>query len=114
MKSSAPSGDEVERPKKRVHEALRRPHRDQPLTRWKLPDTPFEEWDAEYVHVCFYEECPYTVRNWKVMEERSAYRNSSASTRAIGSNGRFPTLAPQWRCGPVTRPVAPTRPMISP
>jgi hypothetical protein len=70
MKSPATSTDEVERRKKRVHETLRCPHCDQPLTRWKVPDTPFNEWDAEYVYVCFYEECPYTVRSWEVMAEQ--------------------------------------------
>ena len=34
--------------------------------------------------------------------------------RSVGSNGMLPYCAPQWRCGPVTRPVAPTLPMSWP
>src|SRR5690606_30005759 len=35
-------------------------------------------------------------------------------TSVEGSTGTPPTEAPQWRCGPVARPVAPTVPISSP
>jgi len=74
----APSDEEVERRKKLVRHTMRCPHCDQPLTRWKVPDTPFSEWDAEHVWVCFHPECPYTMRSWNVMEDQGnsgfAYR----------------------------------------
>jgi hypothetical protein len=78
MSTQDPTEEEVERRKKRVYETLRCPYCDQSLTPWKVPDTPFTEWDADYVYVCFYKECPYTVRSWRVMEQQGnvgfAYR----------------------------------------
>jgi hypothetical protein len=48
------------------------------MTRWKVPDSPFVEWDADYVYVCFNRDCPYTVRSWDVMQRQGnvgmAYR----------------------------------------
>src|SRR5690349_12977928 len=42
------------------------------------------------------------------------YRFVPIASRSSGSIRAVPSLAPQWRCGPVTRPVMPARPMRSP
>jgi SAM-dependent methyltransferase len=65
-----PDPEELARRMALVRETLRCPHCDAPMTRWKVPDTPFNEWDAEYVYVCFNRGCPYTVRSWNVMQEQ--------------------------------------------
>jgi SAM-dependent methyltransferase len=75
---AAPDPREVERRKKLARETLCCPHCNQSLTRWKVPDSPFIEWDADYVYVCFNKACPYTVRSWEVMQRQGnvgfAYR----------------------------------------
>jgi SAM-dependent methyltransferase len=65
-----PDPAEVERRKKQVRRTLRCPYCDRPLTRWKVPDTPFNEWDADYVYVCFDAACPYHVRSHSVMQQQ--------------------------------------------
>jgi hypothetical protein len=65
-----PPAEEVERRRKQIRRTLRCPWCDEPLTRWKVPDTPFNQWDAEYVYVCFSERCPYHLRSRGVMQEQ--------------------------------------------
>jgi hypothetical protein len=64
------SPEKIEERKKRVRQTLRCPYCDESLTRWKVPDTPFNEWDAEFVYVCFSQRCPYNVRSWEVMRRQ--------------------------------------------
>lgn len=64
------SSEEIEARKKTTHETMCCPHCDEPLTRWKVPDTPFNEWDADFVWVCFSRTCPYNLRSWDVMRQQ--------------------------------------------
>jgi SAM-dependent methyltransferase len=64
------SPEEVEERKKWVRRTMRCPYCDVPLTRQKLPDTPFNEWDVEFVYLCFNPDCPYTTRSWDVMRRQ--------------------------------------------
>jgi len=57
----------VERRRAVVGQTLRCPYCDQPLKRWAVPQTPFTEWDNEFLHICFNDSCPYLVRGWSVM-----------------------------------------------
>jgi SAM-dependent methyltransferase len=73
-----PDRETVEHRKRLAHWTLRCPHCDVLMTRWKVPDTPFNEWDADYVYVCFNATCPYTMRSRSVMHQQGnvgfAYR----------------------------------------
>jgi hypothetical protein len=60
----------IEKRKRQVRHTLRCPYCDEPLTRWKVPETPFSEWDAEHVYVCFNSRCPYNRRSWEVMRRQ--------------------------------------------
>jgi hypothetical protein len=58
---------EIERRKSRVAETLRCPYCNDLMKKWEVPDTPFIQWDNEYVYVCFNDACPYMVEGWDVM-----------------------------------------------
>lgn len=62
--------DVVAARKERVHETLRCPYCDQPLTRWEVPDTPFVQWEDEFVWVCFNNRCPYMLEGWEAMRRQ--------------------------------------------
>jgi hypothetical protein len=62
----------VERRKKEVGKSLRCPYCEQPLSRWEVPNTPFCEWDMEFVYVCFNDFCPYMLEGWDVMRGQGA------------------------------------------
>jgi len=64
------SPEEVEQRKKWVRRTMRCPYCDVPLTPQKLPDTPFNEWDVEFVYLCFNPDCPYKARSWDVMHRQ--------------------------------------------
>src|SRR5256885_11059028 len=46
--------------------------------------------------------------------EKERFQGRCSCNRSVGSNATSPYWAPQCRCGPVTRPLVPTRPMICP
>lgn len=64
------SREEIERRKSRVAETLRCPYCNERMGKWEVPDTPFIQWDNEYVYVCFNNACPYMVEGWDVMREQ--------------------------------------------
>jgi SAM-dependent methyltransferase len=70
QEAATPDPEEIARRRKTVHETLRCPHCDVKMTRWKVPDSPFIEWDADYLYVCFNRVCPYTTRSWNVMQQQ--------------------------------------------
>jgi uncharacterized protein YbaR (Trm112 family) len=78
MSTSTFETNEITRRKQRIGETLCCPYCEKPLSRWEVPQTPFTEWDAEHVWVCFNPECPYTRRSIQVMESQGnrgvAYR----------------------------------------
>jgi len=43
------------------------PHCDQRLAKWAVPQTPFTEYDVDFLYVCFNDRCPYLVRGWESM-----------------------------------------------
>ena len=62
------------------------------MKKWKVPDTPFAEWGADYLYICFNDECPYMLRGWEVMSKQG---NLGFSYRAMfnpasGSVGPMP------------------------
>ena len=62
--------DEIRSRKRQVGDTLRCPYCDVSLTPWRLPDTPFNEWDVSDVYVCFNQDCSYTVRSLGIMQEQ--------------------------------------------
>jgi hypothetical protein len=60
----------VEARKKKVAETLRCPYCEKELVRYDIPQTPFTEWDSEWVYVCLNQSCPYTQEGWSVMREQ--------------------------------------------
>jgi SAM-dependent methyltransferase len=62
--------DEIERRKARIAETLRCPHCDQRLSKWRVPQTPFTEWNNEFMYICFNDTCPYLIRGWDTMNRQ--------------------------------------------
>ncbi|SFN05400.1 class I SAM-dependent methyltransferase [Thermodesulforhabdus norvegica] len=46
------------------------PYCGQRLSKWKVPLTPFTEWDTDFFYVCFNDLCPYFMRGWMAMLEQ--------------------------------------------
>jgi hypothetical protein len=86
--------DETAAREHRVKETLRCPHCDGRLSKWAVPDSPFNEWPSEFQYVCFHDECPYFVKGWAWMREKfqvtASYRH-----RLDPSNGESGPL-PVW------------------
>ncbi len=68
----------VEARRARLPETLCCPHCGERLLKWAVPQTPFTEWDAEHLYLCFNDLCPYLVRGFTVM---AAQGNASFSYR---------------------------------
>jgi len=50
-----------------VQDSLACPYCGSRLSKWAVPQTPFTEWDNEFMYICFNDACPYLVRGWEVM-----------------------------------------------
>jgi SAM-dependent methyltransferase len=57
----------VERRKEEIARTLCCPHCEQRLAKWAVPQTPFTEYDVEFLYVCFNDRCPYLMRGWEAM-----------------------------------------------
>jgi SAM-dependent methyltransferase len=77
-----------------VGRTLRCPHCASPLPLWKVPETPFGGWGAEYLRVCFNDACPYLIRNWDSMAEQGN----------LGCSLRFMYDPERDRCGSLPIP----------
>lgn len=75
----------VEARRAELARTLRCPHCGERLLKWAVPQTPFTEWDAEHLFLCFNDACPYLVRGWTVM---AAQGNASFSYRLSYDPGR--------------------------
>jgi hypothetical protein len=88
---------EVERRKQRVGQTLRCPYCDEPLQKWEVSQTPFTQWDTEYMYVCFNDACPYMVEGWEVMRRQG---NPGFSYRLVYNPDRndfLPAAVPSIR-----------------
>jgi SAM-dependent methyltransferase len=61
---------EITKRKAAVRRTLRCPYCEQPLKKWRVPQTPFTEWDNEFMYICFNNACPYLVRGWEAMSRQ--------------------------------------------
>uniref|UniRef100_A0A832A6C3 Methyltransferase domain-containing protein n=1 Tax=Desulfacinum infernum TaxID=35837 RepID=A0A832A6C3_9BACT len=64
------SAEELEARKRQVKKTLQCPHCGERMKKWKVPQTPFTEWDNEFMYICFNDACPYLMRGWSVMESQ--------------------------------------------
>ncbi len=62
----------------RIAETRQCPHCGSRLLKWAVPQSPFTEWDNEYMYVCFNDACPYLLRGFEAMSRQgnvgSSYR----------------------------------------
>lgn len=72
------SREELERRKERTRSEGTCPHCGEVLKRWQVPLSPFSEWDAEFLDICFNDACPFLVRGWSTVAEQG---NGSGSYR---------------------------------
>jgi hypothetical protein len=61
------TGEELAARKRDVNETLCCPHCDTRLSKWRVPDSPFNEWPSEFQYICFNDDCAYFVRGWGAM-----------------------------------------------
>jgi SAM-dependent methyltransferase len=61
---------ELARRKEAVATTLECPYCGDRLRRWAVPQTPFTEWDEEFLYICFNDRCPFLLRGWRKMEEQ--------------------------------------------
>jgi hypothetical protein len=76
--------EELERRKAAVAETMACPYCSDRLRTWAVPQTPFTEWDQEFLYVCFNDRCPYLLRGWRAMAEQG---NSGFSYRLMFNPG---------------------------
>jgi SAM-dependent methyltransferase len=62
-----PSKDEIKKRKQKAHDTLRCPYCNVRMKKWAVPQTPFTQWDSEFMYVCFNDSCPYLVGGWETM-----------------------------------------------
>ena len=56
-----------------VSETLCCPHCDSKLTKWQVPDSPFNEWPSQYQYLCFNDDCVYFQRGWHTMASQGNF-----------------------------------------
>jgi SAM-dependent methyltransferase len=57
----------LERRKREVSRTLRCPYCEEPLQRFDVEPSPFQEWDCELFYVCFNNQCPYMRGGWSTL-----------------------------------------------
>jgi SAM-dependent methyltransferase len=89
-----PDKETVEQRRKEVKNTLRCPYCEERMKKWAVPQSPFTEWDNEFMYICFNDECPYLINGWDVM---STQGNSGISYRQMynpDKNSFFPVPVP--------------------
>ncbi len=86
--------DELDRRKAVVSESMTCPYCGEGLSKWAVPQTPFTEWDQEFLFICFNDRCPYLLRGWQTMARQG---NSGFSYRLMYNPGNH-------RCMPMPVP----------
>jgi SAM-dependent methyltransferase len=73
-----PDPQELEKRKGAITGTLQCPYCCEKLWKWEVPQTPFTQWDVEFMFLCFNDHCPYFVRGWDFMYRQG---NSGLSYR---------------------------------
>jgi SAM-dependent methyltransferase len=74
------SARELNERKPLVRKTLCCPHCGERMKKWEVPNSPFTQWDSEFMYICFNDACPYLVRGWDVMERQG---NGGCSYRQV-------------------------------
>ena len=56
--------------RKTVGKTLTCPHCGSRLKKWEVPQTPFTEYDTEFMYVCFDDRCPFLVGGWDALSRQ--------------------------------------------
>ena len=62
--------DQLARRRKTIGRTLTCPYCDSRLKKWAVPQTPFTEYDTEFMYVCFDDHCPFLVGGWDTMSSQ--------------------------------------------
>jgi SAM-dependent methyltransferase len=92
--SPLPARDVVERRKAEIAKTLCCPYCEEPLGRWDVEPSPFNEWPNEFFWVCFNNDCPYLIQGWSAM----------ASQGSPGFSYRLVYNPDRDRCMPIAVP----------
>jgi SAM-dependent methyltransferase len=65
-----PDIERIEARKNTTRLTLKCPYCDVSLSKWAVPQTPFTEWDVDFMYICFNDRCPYLLRGWGAMERQ--------------------------------------------
>ena len=65
---------------KEVARNLKCPYCGERLVKWQVPQTPFTEWDAPFMHLCANDQCSYLQAGFEVMSEQG---NTGVSYRFV-------------------------------
>jgi hypothetical protein len=84
----------VTKRKKDIAHTMCCPHCGLMLAKWAVPQTPFTEYDLDYLHVCFNDRCPYLVRGWETMTQQGN----------LGFSHRFMYMRERDTCGSLPVP----------
>ena len=87
--------EELKRKMETIKETLCCPYCDERMKKWAVSQTPFSEWDNEFMYICFNDACPYLVRGWETMKKQG---NMGISYRCMYN-------PPKDRCTPVPVPT---------
>jgi hypothetical protein len=85
---------EVERRQSEIARTRRCPYCSEPLRRWAVPQTPFTEYDVEFLRVCFNDRCPFVVRGFDTMARQGN----------LGFSHRFMYVQERDLCGSLPVP----------
>jgi hypothetical protein len=58
---------------RQVRDTLCCPHCGGKLTKWQVPDSPFNEWPSEFQYICFNDSCVYFARGWYTMAAQGGF-----------------------------------------
>jgi len=69
--TEGPTGqEEFERHRAEIKSSLRCPHCGEKMKKWMVPQSPFTQWDNEFMYICFNDSCPYLEGGWRAMQEQ--------------------------------------------
>ena len=68
--SETPSSEILKKRMARIKHTLACIHCGEKMRKWAVPNTPFTQWDNEFMYVCFNDSCPYLMKGWEVMNQQ--------------------------------------------
>ncbi len=91
-----PSRDIVRSRMGSIKDTLCCPHCGVKMKKWAVPNSPFSNWDVEFMHICFNDACPFLQNGWEVMGKQGnmglSYRFMYDASRDASMTVPVPTL----------------------